>query len=118
MIQIQGRHQFKGAAARLQRERMAVSRHEAGKYNVENRTRGTRYMVSFIRIEGRVFGTCTCPAGLPLDGNRVPKVCKHLLAGLLFHNAINAQRKAAKVAPAPVPAFDDEDHPDYWEANY
>ena len=118
MIQITGGNQFKNAAARLRKERMGVRRHEAGKYDVTNKTKGHNYLVSFVKIGGKVFGTCTCEAGLPMKGNRVPMVCKHLAAAVIFHNATNAMRRAAKAPAAPVPAFCDDDDPDMMEANW
>ena len=42
MIEIQGRHQFKSAAAKIQRERMSVRRMEAGAYFVRNTAKGLR----------------------------------------------------------------------------
>ncbi len=117
MIQIIGGNQFRNAAARLQRERMKVKRHEAGRYDVTNTAKNHNYLVSFTKINERVFGTCTCEAGMPMKGNRVPIVCKHLAAAVIFHNAINAARRAAKAAPAPVPVFRDDD-PDAMEANW
>ena len=118
MIQITGREMFKSAAARLRKERMAVRRHEAGKYDVTNKAKGRRYLVSFTRIGGRVFGSCTCEAGHPTKGNRVPVQCKHILAAVITHNAINAVRRAAKVETAPIPAFVDAAAADATEANY
>jgi hypothetical protein len=118
MIEIQGRHQFKSAAARIQRERMSVRRMEAGAYFVRNVTKGHDYVVRFVRIEGKVFGGCTCEAGLPSDRGRAPLQCKHLLAAIIVHNALNAMRRAAHAAPAPIPAFDDTDDPDMMESNY
>lgn len=118
MIQITGGNQLKNAAARLRRERMNVRRHEAGKYDVTNKTKGHNYMVSFTRINGRVFGTCTCAAGLPSDRRRVPMVCKHLAAAVIYHNAINAMRRAVNAPTAPVPAFRDDDDADAMEANW
>ena len=118
MIQITGGNQFRNAAARLQKERMGVRRHEVGKYDVTNKAKGHNYLVSFVKIGGRVFGTCTCEAGLPMKGNRVPMVCKHLAAAVIFHNAVNAARRAANAAPAPVPVFCDEDDADAMECNW
>ena len=118
MIQITGGNQFRNATARLRKERMKVRRHEAGKYDVTNTAKNHNYMVSFIRISGRIFGTCTCAAGLPMDRARVPMVCKHLAAAVIYHNALNNMRRAAQVAPAPVPVFCDDDDPDAMEANW
>lgn len=112
MIQITGRQQFKGAAERIQRERMSVRRYESGAYAVTNKAKGHDYMVRFERRDGRVFGSCTCEAGHPSRGNRVPVVCKHLFAAVLVHNAISAMRRAASAAPATLPEFEDYDDPD------
>ena len=117
MIQIQGRQQFKNAAARMQQERMSVRRYEPSAYEVTNTAKGHNYIVRFTRRAGSVFGSCTCEAGTPSTGRRVPQVCKHLLAAILTHNAINAMRRAANAAPAPVAEWDDDD-PDCDWRNY
>jgi hypothetical protein len=119
MIQIQSRKQFKNAAARAQKERMHVSRYESGVYQIVNRAKGHTYLVRFERRNGSVFGICTCEAGMPSAGrNRVPMVCKHLFAAVIFHNAVNAMRRAASAPSAPLAVFLDLDDPDcnerYW----
>ena len=43
--------------------------------------------------DGHTFGTCTCEAGTPHKGRRVPQVCKHLAAVVLFLRAIQAMRR-------------------------
>jgi hypothetical protein len=93
MIQIQGRQQFKNAAASMQQERMSVRRYEPSVYEVTNTVKAHSYLVRFERMNGNVFGQCTCAAGTP-SSERRPLVCKHLLAAVLFHNAINAMRRA------------------------
>jgi hypothetical protein len=114
MIEIQGREQFRNAAKRLRKERMGVRRCEAGAYFVVNKSKGqgSPYIVRFVRVEGKVFGGCTCEAGLPSDHSRRPVECKHLLAGILFHNAMNAARRAVRATPEAIPVFVDDDDPD------
>ena len=118
MIEIQGRQQFKNAAARIRKERMGVRRFEAGAYTVTNKAKGHDYVVRFTRLAGKVFGACTCEAGMPSRRNAAPMICKHLLAGVIMHNALNAMRRAAQTAPASIPVFDDTDDPDAMEANW
>lgn len=118
MIQIQGRQQFRNAADRMQKERMSVRRYEASAYEVTNTAKGHRYIVRFTRRDGSVFGQCTCEAGTPTTGRRVPMICKHLLAAVIFHNAVNAMRRAASAAPAPVVKWEDDDDPDCDWRNY
>lgn len=43
MLQIQTAEQFTKAAARLQKERMRIARHEPGFYRVENSTKRHTY---------------------------------------------------------------------------
>lgn len=118
MIQIQSRDQFKNAAARAQKERMHVRRHEPSVYEVVNRAKGHTYLVRFERRNGSVFGTCTCEAGTPTASRtRVPVICKHLFAAVIFHNAVNAMRRAAAAALAPVTKWEDDD-PDCDWRNY
>lgn len=118
MIQIQGRQQFRNAAGRIQKERMGVRRYEAGCYEVVNQTKGHQYLVRFTRRAGSVFGQCSCEAGTPSRGRRVPMNCKHLLAAVLFHNAVNAMRRMASAPTAPIPVFNDTDDADMMESSY
>jgi len=95
MIQIQRPEQFTKAAARLQREPQSIRRHEPSLYEVTNKRKGNVYHV---RIEGRdglTFGTCTCEAGTPHHGKRVPQVCKHLAAVVIFLRAVREMRLRA-----------------------
>src|SRR5947209_2364969 len=80
VIQIQRREQFTNAAARLQKEHMSVRLYEPRLYEVTNKAKGHTYHVRIERKDGKTFGTCTCEAGTPHTGKRVPMVCKHLLA--------------------------------------
>lgn len=113
MIQIQSRNQFRNAAARAQKERLHVRRYEQSTYEVVNRAKGHTYLVRFERRGGHVFGTCTCEAGMPSAGrNRVPMICKHLFAAIIFHNALNAMRRASSAPTMPVAEFEDSDDPD------
>lgn len=93
MIQIQNAEQFEKAAARLQKERMRVARHEPGFYRVENRTKGRTYYVRIERNTLGTFGTCTCEAGTPSRRNSQPLVCKHLAAIVIYLRAIRAMRR-------------------------
>ena len=95
MIQIQRREQFTNAAARLQKEHMSVRLYEPRLYEVTNKTKGHTYHVRIERKDGKTFGTCTCEAGTPHTGKRVPMVCKHLLAAALFHRALYMMRRRA-----------------------
>ncbi len=95
MIQIQRREQFTKAAERATKEKMAVRRYEPHVYEVTNKAKRHTYLVRFERHNGQVFGTCTCEAGTPTRGNRVPAVCKHLLAAVLFVRALRQMRQAA-----------------------
>jgi uncharacterized Zn finger protein len=93
MIQIQRREQFTKAADRLNREPQSIRRHEPGLYEVTNKAKGHVYHVRIERREGQTFGTCTCEAGTPHRGRRVPLVCKHLAAVVIFLRAVRAMRR-------------------------
>jgi hypothetical protein len=95
MIQIQTAAQFERAAARLQKERMRIARHEPGFYRVENTAKGRTYHVRIEKHEGATFGTCTCEAGTPSRRNSRPLVCKHLAAIVIYLRAIREMRRAA-----------------------
>lgn len=95
MIQIQRPEQFTNAAARLATERQSIRRHEPGLYEVTNKAKGHTYHVRIERENGRTFGTCTCEAGTPHKGRRLPLVCKHLAAVVIFLRAVQAMRKRA-----------------------
>jgi hypothetical protein len=113
MIQIQSRNQFRNAIARAQQERMHVRRYEPSAYEVVNQAKGHTYIVRFERRNGSVFGGCTCEAGMPSTGrNRVPMICKHLFAAVIFHNAVNAMRRVASAPTAPTAEFNNFDDPD------
>lgn len=94
MIEIQRREQFTNAAARLQKERMSVRRHEPRLYEVTNQAKGHTYHVRIERQDGRTFGTCSCEAGTPHHGRRVPQVCKHLCAVVIYLRAVREMRRA------------------------
>jgi hypothetical protein len=97
MIQIQRPAQFTNAATRATKERQHVRRYhnEPGVYEVTNRAKGHAYLVRFTRRHGQTFGTCTCEAGTPTRGQRVPMICKHLFAAVLFVRAVRQMRQAA-----------------------
>lgn len=94
MIQIQRREQFTKAADRLNREPQSIRRHEPGLYEVTNKAKGYTYHVRISRQDGQTFGACTCEAGTPHHGRRVPVVCKHLAAVVLFLRAVREMRRA------------------------
>jgi hypothetical protein len=94
MIQIQSPAQVTKASERATRERQHVRRYEPNVYQVTNRAKGHTYLVRFERRGGQVFGTCTCEAGTPTRGQRVPLVCKHLFAAVLFIRALRQMRQA------------------------
>jgi hypothetical protein len=93
MIQIQRREQFTKAADRLNREPQSIRRHEPGLYEVTNKSKGHTYHVRIEARDGRTFGTCTCEAGTPHHGRRVPQVCKHLAAVVIFLRAVRAMKR-------------------------
>ncbi|MDT7807298.1 MAG: hypothetical protein QOJ70_1111 [Acidobacteriota bacterium] len=95
MILIQSATQFERAAARLQKERMRIARHEPGFYRVENTSKGRTYHVRVERHDGLTFGTCTCEAGTPSRRNSQPLVCKHLCAVVIYLRAIREMRRRA-----------------------
>ena len=83
MIEIKSAEQFRSAQERGIRERMMVRARGFRQYEVTNRSKGNTYTVFFSKLNGKFFGTCNCEAGLPMKGNRVPMVCKHLWAAFL-----------------------------------
>jgi len=95
MIRIQRREQFTKAADRLNKEPQSIRRHEPGLYEVTNKAKGHTYHVRTSRENGHTFGTCTCEAGMPSKGRRVPVVCKHLSAVVIYLRALSAMRRAA-----------------------
>lgn len=95
MIQIQSKEQFTKAAARLQKERMRVARHEPGFYRVENKTKGRTYHVRIERNTLGTFGTCTCEAGTPSRRNSSPMICKHLCATIIYLRGLREMRRQA-----------------------
>lgn len=93
MIQIQRAEQFTRAAERLQRERMNVRRYEPHMYEVTNKAKGHSYYVRFTCLDGSLFASCDCPAGL--RHGRQPLVFKHLAAVVIFLRAIRGMRRRA-----------------------
>ncbi|HEX3558268.1 MAG TPA: hypothetical protein VHU19_03640 [Pyrinomonadaceae bacterium] len=93
MIQIQRPEQFTRAAERLNQEPQAIRRHEPGLYEVTNKAKGHQYHVRIESRDGLTFGTCTCEAGTPHYGRRVPIVCKHLAAVIIFLRAVREMRR-------------------------
>jgi hypothetical protein len=105
MIQIQSVEQFTKAAARLQKERMRVARHEPGFYRVENKTKGHTYHVRIERNPLGTFGTCTCEAGTPSRRNSSPMICKHLCSVVIYLRGLREMRRPA----AAVSEYDGND---------
>jgi uncharacterized Zn finger protein len=95
MIQIQRREQFTKAADRLNKEPQSIRRHEPGLYEVTNKAKGHTYHVRIETRDGHTFGTCTCEAGTPHHGRRVPVVCKHLAAVVIFLRGLRQMRERA-----------------------
>ena len=96
MIQIQRKEQFAKAAERLLTEHHHVSRYEQGFYRVTNLSKDHTYYVRISQQDGHTFGKCTCEAGTPSKGrNRIPVVCKHLCAVVLYLRAIREMRRRA-----------------------
>ena len=93
MIQIQNSKQFSRAAERLQNERMGVRRAEAHMWEVENKAKGTRYHVRFIRQDGHTFASCDCPAGT--RHHKAPMMCKHVAAAVMVVRGIQEMRRQA-----------------------
>jgi len=91
MIQIHSEAQFTRAAERLQKERMGVRRSEAHLYAVTNKAQGVTYNVRFTRLNGQLFASCDCPAGLRHGLH--PLVCKHLAAVVIFLRGIRQMRR-------------------------
>jgi uncharacterized Zn finger protein len=96
MIQIQRREQFAKAADRLRQEPQSIRRHEPGLYAVTNKAKGYTYHVRIEQRHGKTFGTCTCEAGMPRNHRRVPVVCKHLAAVVIFLRAVQTMRRTAR----------------------
>lgn len=94
MIQIQRREQFERAAERLRKEPQALRRQEPGLWMVTNKTKGTTYPVRVERADGKLFITCGCEAGTP-HTRRVPLVCKHAAAVILYLRAVREMRRRA-----------------------
>ena len=94
MIQIQRPEQFTKAGERATKERQHVRRYhgEPHVYEVTNRAKGHSYLVRFERRGAQTFATCTCEAGTPTRGQRVPLVCKHLFAAVVFVRALRQMR--------------------------
>ena len=96
MIEIQRKEQFTRAAERLRDEHMRITRHESGFYRVQNLTKNHTYYVRISQQNGKTFGHCLCEAGHPTKGrNRVPLVCKHLAAVVIFLRAVRDMRRRA-----------------------
>jgi hypothetical protein len=96
MIEIQRPEQFTKAAERAKAERMKVRRHGRNIVEVTNESKGHVYHVLFERRLGKTFGLCSCEAGTPTRGhNRVPLVCKHLFAAVMFKRSLRHLARAA-----------------------
>lgn len=129
MIQIQREGQFANAMRRAKTEGMHVRPTGQLTYEVTNKTRGTRYRVRFVSINGKPFGQCSCAAGTPTHADQAPLVCKHLFAAVTVHLALarmqaKAMTASTRVNAGPktytpglrVPRPDDDEVPDDAEA--
>jgi uncharacterized Zn finger protein len=54
---------------------------------------GNTYHVRISRLNGGVFASCTCPAGI--RHHAAPLVCKHLAAVIIYRRALRAMRQRA-----------------------
>ena len=95
MIQIQRPEQFRRAAERLINEPQSIRRHEPGLWLVTNKKKNHTYTVRVERRDGRSFITCGCEAGSPTKGRRVPMICKHAAAVIIFLRAIRGMKQHA-----------------------
>jgi hypothetical protein len=95
MIQVQRREQFTKAAERLRSEPQSIKRHESGLWIVTNKKKGHAYAVRVTHRDGKTFMQCGCEAGTPHTGRRVPIVCKHMCALVIFLRAVREMRRAA-----------------------
>ena len=96
MIQVKSAKQFERAADRLRTEPQAIRRHEPGLYIVTNKVKRHAYTV---RVEQKddlgTFITCGCEAGTPTTGRRIPQICKHAAAIIIFLRAVREMRRYA-----------------------
>lgn len=88
MIEVQRAEQFTKAAERLRSEPQSIRRHEPGLWIVTNKKKGHAYSIRLIQREGKTFMRCGCEAGSPTKGQRVPLVCKHMAALVIFLRAM------------------------------
>jgi hypothetical protein len=95
MIEVQRREQFTKAAERLLSEPQSIRRHEPGLWIVTNKKKGHAYSVRLVQQSGKSFMRCGCEAGTPTKGRRVPVVCKHMAALVIFLRAVREMRRAA-----------------------
>jgi hypothetical protein len=95
MIQIQRPEQFRRAAERLLDEPQSIRRHEPGLWLVTNKKKNNTYTVRVEQRDGRSFITCGCEAGTPTKGRRVPMICKHAAALIIYLRAIRAMKRHA-----------------------
>lgn len=96
MIEVQRREQFQRAAERLRSEPQSIKRHECGLWLVTNKIKNHTYAVRVEQRNGKTFITCGCEAGSPTKGRRVPMVCKHAAAVVLFLRAVREMRRASQ----------------------
>lgn len=96
MIQVQRPEQFTKAAERLRSEPQSIRRHEPGLWIVTNKKKGHAYAVRVTHMHGKTFMQCGCEAGTPHKGRRVPVVCKHMTALVIFLRAVREMRRAGQ----------------------
>ena len=95
MIQVQRPEQFRRAAERLRTEPQRIERYEPGLYRITNKLKNHTYYVRVIQQDGKTFMRCGCEAGTPTKGRRVPMVCKHMAALVIFKLGLREMRRAA-----------------------
>jgi uncharacterized Zn finger protein len=85
---------------------MGVRRAEPHMYEVENKTKGTRYHVGFTRRGESLFASCDCPAGI--RHGKAPMMCKHVAAAVIALKGIQDARRLPE-AEANGAAYDGND---------
>jgi hypothetical protein len=96
MIEIQRPEQFRKAAERLRAEPQRIERYEPGLYRITNKVKNHTYYVRVIQQDGKTFMRCGCEAGTPTKGGRrIPMVCKHVAALIIYKMGLREMRRAA-----------------------
>lgn len=95
MIKINSANQFTRAAERLRTEPQSIRRHEPDLYIVTNKVKNHAYTVRISRNDLGTFIACGCEAGTPTKGRRVPQICKHTAAVVIYLRALREMRRRA-----------------------